>query len=58
VCNIITTERLEESSHEALFLTPTMTANAISEPRKGDKNQPVIYRHVKVSIFQLGRFLV
>lgn len=37
VCNIITTERLEERSHEALFVTPTVTVNSISEPQKGNK---------------------
>lgn len=43
MCNIITTERLEESSHEALFITTKVTAKSISEPQKGDlKNQSVI----------------
>lgn len=35
VCNIITTERLEESSHEVLFVTPKVTAT--SEPQKGHR---------------------
>lgn len=37
VCNTITTERLEERSHEALLVTPTVTVNSISEPQKGNK---------------------
>lgn len=37
MCNIISTGSLEVSSHEVLFLTPTVAANVISESQKGDQ---------------------
>lgn len=51
VCNIITTERLEESSREALFVTPKVTANSINEPQKGDRKISLWFKETSKWIF-------